>query len=105
MKNIIALFTILLTTSLIAQDHFIIENVRLFDGETVKENVSVHIENGFIKQVSKRKIKTKKIKRINGEEKTLMPGLTNAHVHVWSQASLQEAAKAGVLNVLGYAWR
>ncbi|MEL6276850.1 MAG: amidohydrolase family protein, partial [Bacteroidota bacterium] len=37
---------------------------------------------------------------IDGSGHTLLPALTNAHVHAWAPGQLQEAAKAGVLNIL-----
>ncbi len=75
-----------------------ITNVRIFDGETVKENAYVLIENGLISKVSTNKIIHNNV--IDGTGKTLIPDMTNAHVHVWAVFSLQEAAKERVLNLL-----
>lgn len=99
MKKIIILFSLFCAFNAIAQDAFIIENVRLFNGETVQENMSVLVENGYISEVKKGNIKSD-VTRIDGQNKTLIPALTNAHVHAWAPASLKEAASAGVLNVL-----
>lgn len=82
----------------IAQEEFVIQNVRVFDGEKVKENAYVHVKNGYIEEISLTPIT--RVKSIDGKGKTLLPALTNSHVHVWSPVSLNEAAKAGVLNVL-----
>lgn len=98
MKNTLTLFLFFLLNLGYAQDSFVIQNVRLFNGETVIENASVLIENGKIAEISSEKLTNKNV--IDGKGKTLLPGMTNAHVHVWSPMSLQEAAKAGVLNVL-----
>ncbi|WP_299368720.1 amidohydrolase family protein [Winogradskyella sp.] len=83
-----------------AQNSFIIENVKLFDGESIIESVSVKVEDGIIKEVSKTIQPTDKDEVIDGKGKTLIPALSNAHVHAWAPNSLTEAAKAGVLNVM-----
>ncbi len=98
MKKIILLLVLFGMHSLYAQDSFIIKNVRLFDGEKVIENTSVLIENGKISKIAP--VIKENHNSIDGAGKTLIPALTNAHVHAWSPSSLQEAAKAGVINVL-----
>ncbi len=97
MKKITFLL-ILFSSTLYAQDSFVINGVRLFDGEKVQEKTSVLVENGVITKVAS-KIKGKHAV-IDGTGKTLMPAMTNAHVHAWSILSFKEAAKAGVLNLL-----
>lgn len=82
------------------QNSFIIENVKVFDGETIIELTSVKIENGIIVEISKAINASGKTEIIDGKGKTLMPALSNAHVHAWAAESLNEAAKAGVLNVM-----
>ncbi len=96
LKGIILLFFISFIGY--SQDSFVIQNVRLFDGEKVMNKASVLIENGKISKVTNGTIKHATI--VDGKGKTLLPAFTNSHVHVWSPASLQEAANAGVLNVL-----
>lgn len=91
------IFFLLFSAILHAQDSFIIKDVRLFDGEKVHEKTSVLIEDGLVSMVTP-KIK-KKYTVIDGNGKTLIPALSNAHVHAWSILSLKEAAKAGVLNI------
>ncbi len=83
-----------------AQETIVINNVRLFNGEAVQENASVLIENGMIKTISSKSMSKPNATLIEGTGKTLMPALTNAHVHAWAPAALNEAAKAGVLNLL-----
>lgn len=100
MKNI-WLFGVLLCLmkTLSAQDTFIIKDVALFDGDSIMPKTSVYVENGTVAKIAPEiHIATEKI--IDGQGKTLIPALSNAHVHAWSPASLQEAAKAGVLNVM-----
>lgn len=81
----------------VAQNTFLIKNVRVFNGEEVISKTSVLIEDGLIAEVNP-KIKENHT-TIDGSGKTLIPAMTNAHVHAWSPASLKEAANAGVLNV------
>ncbi|WP_400079843.1 amidohydrolase family protein [Winogradskyella sp. R77965] len=83
-----------------AQDSFIIENVKVFDGETVISSTSVKVENGIIVKISKRIKSSGNTEVIDGRGKTLIPALSNAHVHAWAPESLAQAAKAGVLNVM-----
>ncbi|WP_299109875.1 amidohydrolase family protein [uncultured Tenacibaculum sp.] len=93
------LYTLLFITSFVfSQESFVINNVRLFDGEKVKENVSILIADGKVSKIANEPIQHQNI--IDGKGKTLLPGLTNAHVHVWAPASLEQAAQAGVLNLL-----
>ncbi len=81
-----------------AQEAFVIKDVTVFDGEQLIEKTSVLVEDGYITKVAKR-IKGK-YKVIKAKDKFLMPALTNCHVHLWSPLQLQEAAQAGVLNLL-----
>lgn len=98
MKIKFALLLFFVTFWAAAQEEFVIQNVRVFNGENVTENAYIHIKNGYIEAISSRPITHKNT--VDGKEKTLLPALTNSHVHVWSPVSLNEAAKAGVLNVL-----
>ena len=91
------LFSVLIGS---AQNSFIIKNVKVFDGEAIIELTSVKVENGVITEISKTIKPLKQDGVIDGEGKTLIPALSNAHVHAWAPQSLTEAAKAGVLNVM-----
>ncbi len=83
-----------------AQNSFIVKDVKVFDGETVILSTSVKVKDGFIVEVSKHIKAVAEDVVIDGDGKTLMPALSNAHVHAWVPQSLTEAAKAGVLNVM-----
>lgn len=83
-----------------AQNSFIIENVKVFDGEAIFETTSVKVTNGVIVEISEVIKSYGETVIIDGKGKTLMPSLSNAHVHAWSAEALKEAAKAGVLNVM-----
>ena len=83
-----------------AQEGFFIKNVKVFDGEQVIESTNVEVvENRIIKISTELKTKPN-LKVIDGKGKTLIPALSNAHVHAWSPVSLKQAANAGVLNVM-----
>lgn len=92
------LLILLVSQVVLSQDAFVIKNVTLFDGNSLINKTSVLIEDGVVKEVNKRIKGTYTV--VDGKGKFLMPGLTNAHVHCWGQPQLQEAAKAGVLNLL-----
>jgi imidazolonepropionase-like amidohydrolase len=83
-----------------SQNSFIIKNVKVFDGEAVIASTSVKVENGIIVEISETIKTSEGTEVIDGKGKTLMPALSNAHVHAWAPASLNEAAKAGVINVM-----
>ena len=94
-------FALVLTSVFIeAQEKFLIENVKLFDGTLIQERASVLIENGKITQVASSIKIHDSVITIDGSDKFLMPALSNAHVHAWSAQALNEAAKAGVINVM-----
>jgi len=100
MKAFLTLILILVFGQLQAQDGFLIKNVKVFDGETVFERTSVKVIGKNIVQISPDLERDENLRSIDGQGKTLIPGLSNAHVHAWSPLSLSQAAKAGVLNVM-----
>jgi len=97
MKNLLQI-TLLLLAGVLSAQSFVITNVTLFNGDTVVENTSVLVKDSIIAKVSKN-IKSE-AKVIDGTGKFLMPAMTNSHVHAWAANSLNEAAKAGVVNLL-----
>jgi len=100
MKYKVLLVLIAFSVYAIAQNSFIIENVKVFDGEAIIESTSVKVEIGIITEISKIIKASNTDEVIDGKGKTLMPALSNAHVHAWAPESLRQAAKAGVLNVM-----
>ena len=78
----------------------IIKNVNLFDGENYFKNVNVVFHNGTILEISEKIKERKDAIIIDGTNKTILPPLLDAHVHVWFPAHLQEALKAGIFGVL-----
>lgn len=82
------------------QQQTLIRDVQLFNGEAFKERTSVLIGGDRIQAVGPELKASVDVSIIDGEGKTLMPALSNAHVHAWSPETLKEAAEAGVLNVM-----
>ncbi|MEI6629002.1 MAG: amidohydrolase family protein, partial [Alphaproteobacteria bacterium] len=81
---------------------FVIENVKLFDGNKVIEHANIYIKDGLISRIDsvKTSLNCKYNYRINGHNKTLIPGLINAHVHIQSRENLNNSAQAGILTVM-----
>lgn len=81
---------------------FVVENVKLFDGNRVFEHANVYVKNGLIAKIDTFKIEIDCNYKylINGNNKTLIPGLINAHTHPQSRKDLNDAAKAGILTVM-----
>ncbi|WP_299211437.1 amidohydrolase family protein [uncultured Aquimarina sp.] len=98
MKTFINLIIIFFIGVLTAQESFVIKDVTLFDGEKVIDKTSILIKNGEISKVGK--IISTDATIINGKGKFVMPGMTNCHVHAWAPNALEQAAQAGVLNLL-----
>lgn len=100
MKSFFITIVLLFCFQLKAQESFVIKNVKVFDGEKTIENTSVKITGDKIEEVAPNIEITEELNIIDGRGKSLIPALSNAHVHAWSPQSLSQAAKAGVLNVM-----
>lgn len=100
MKCFFITIVLLFCFQLKAQESFVIKNVKVFDGENTIENTSVKITGDKIEEVAPNIEITEELNIIDGRGKSLIPALSNAHVHAWSPQSLSQAAKAGVLNVM-----
>ncbi len=81
---------------------FVIENVKLFDGSKVTEHANVYVKDGLVLRIdtNQTKINCKYKYLIEGKNKTLIPGLINAHVHIQSREDLKNSAQAGILTVM-----
>ena len=85
------------------------ENVRVFDGtsEKLTAPTNVLVVNNLIKTISTKPIAipagtTATV--ISGGGRTLMPGLSDAHTHIWLTATMDEILKGDVkkLNAIAY---
>lgn len=80
----------------------LIKDVRLFDGENVREHRSVLIRNGTISQVGGPSLSLPNAEIIDGRGRTLFPGLIDAHVHLPDRAedASRQALELGVTTQL-----
>jgi imidazolonepropionase-like amidohydrolase len=78
----------------------VIKNVRIFDGERIIQNSTVVIEKGRIITVGQKAKVPEGAKIFDGEGQTLLPGLMDAHVHVWDPQNLKQALVFGVTTVV-----
>jgi hypothetical protein len=89
------------TTGPIEGDSFAIDHVRVFDGTQTTDNATVIVRNGLIDRVGQDVKPPSGLPLINGTDKTIIPGLIDAHVHVYSEGSLADALRFGVTTELG----
>ena len=81
----------------------VIRNVRVFDGNRVIESANVVIEADQIVSVSEDTDLSgfpDQASVVDGSGKTLLPGLIDAHVHVWGRDQLERALDFGVTTML-----
>ena len=77
----------------------VVRRVRLFDGDTDRGVVDVAIQGGRIARIGSVGRGCEGASTIDGTGKYLVPGLVNAHVHLWKQSDLRAALQAGVFAV------
>jgi imidazolonepropionase-like amidohydrolase len=73
-------------------------NARVFNGTDAecRENIDVLIEDGYIREVSARPLRISAARVIDVQQRTLMPGLIDAHVHAYaSDVSVQRLEAQG----------
>ncbi len=85
------------------RNSFVVSNVRLFDGFSVQPNRSVVVEDGLIKAIGDNGAGSNELRRIDGQDKTLLPGLIDAHTHTQSADQLHETLRWGVTTVFDMA--
>jgi imidazolonepropionase-like amidohydrolase len=85
-------------------DPYVIRNVRVFDGETIAERQTVVISQGNIAELGGSTIAVPAgAQEVEGEGRTLLPGLIDAHVHLpffASAEALQQNLAFGVTTVV-----
>ena len=105
MKNLLTLIPILFFFSCDNQIEtkvvdLIINNVKLFDGVKVINKTSIIIKKGKIFDITNKTKQYKANNIIDGEDKTVIPSLLNAHVHASSPEHLKQALNSGVFVLL-----
>jgi imidazolonepropionase-like amidohydrolase len=75
---------------------FLVREVRVFDGERVREDTQVAVEGGMIRAVGRDLTMWRHLPVIDGTGATLMPGLIDAHSHVREADELRQALRFGV---------
>jgi imidazolonepropionase-like amidohydrolase len=78
----------------------VIKDVRVFDGEEVLARATVVVKDGTIAAIGENIPTPPDSEIIAGGGRTLLPGLIDAHVHVWDAAQLRQAAVFGVTSVI-----
>lgn len=78
---------------------FVVQDVRLFDGERVTERATVVVREGRIAAAGPGVPAPPGLPMVDGRGRTLLPGLIDAHVHTWGNA-LAETLNFGVTTVL-----
>ncbi|HWM86342.1 MAG TPA: hypothetical protein VNO33_10905, partial [Kofleriaceae bacterium] len=76
------------------------DDVRLFDGEKVIARADVLVRGGTIAQVAERIDAPAGAEVVRGAGRTLLPGLIDSHVHIWSEAQLAQGPVFGVTTML-----
>jgi imidazolonepropionase-like amidohydrolase len=72
-----------------------IKNVRVFDGKRILASTTVLIAGDKVTAVGAGRVPAG-AEIIDGAGKTLLPGLIDAHVHIWDESGLRQAAVFGV---------
>src|ERR1035441_1954776 len=75
-------------------------DVRVFDGARVIPTAGVLVRDGRIAAVGPHIAIPEGAQVIDGSGKTLLPGLIDAHAHVWMRAALKQQLIFGVTTVL-----
>ena len=73
----------------------VIKNVRVFDGEKILPSTTVLIAGDKVTAVGAERVPVG-AEIVDGAGKTLLPGLIDAHVHIWNESGLRQAAVFGV---------
>lgn len=81
----------------------LIKNVRVFDGVKLTESTTVKIVGDKIAAIGKGIVALPNERVIEGNGKTLIPGLIDSHVHICSREDLDLLAKNGVTSAIDMA--
>jgi len=76
-----------------------IHNVRVFDGTKILPYGTVVFQDGTIMAIGDERAIPLGARVIDGTSHTLLPGLIDAHTHVFDKTNLQQALKIGRAHV------
>jgi imidazolonepropionase-like amidohydrolase len=79
---------------------FAISRVRVFDGTETTADATLVVRNGLIAAVGRDVVPPADLPLVDGNGKTLMPGLVDAHTHTGDDATLSDALRFGVTTQL-----
>jgi hypothetical protein len=79
---------------------FVIRNARVFDGEKIISSASVVVTDGKIAAIGSNIQAPSGAQIIDATGDTLMPGLIDSHVHIWTRDVLASALAFGVTTEL-----
>jgi imidazolonepropionase-like amidohydrolase len=80
-----------------------IKNVRVFDGQSIREPIDVYFSKGLICTRDDFEKSSTAVQDVDGQGGVLLPGLIDAHVHLHGTESLQQLASYGVTTALDMA--
>jgi imidazolonepropionase-like amidohydrolase len=84
----------------VAKGDLVIRNVRLFDGERIVPSADVVVKDGSIVAAGAGATAPGDAEIVDGRGKTLLPGLIDSHVHVWTADNLKQSLVFGVTAVV-----
>ena len=87
-------------TSAAQEGSFAVTDVRVFDGHRVRETQTVIVRDGRISSLAPTSREAVPLPDVDGSNRTLLPGLIDAHVHAHEPAHLRAAIRFGVTTVL-----
>ncbi len=95
----LALLMLLIPPARATGNSFAIRDVRLFDGTRVTEHANVVVRDGIVMRAGRGATIPKGLTVIDGDGRTLLPGLIDSHVHVFPGAQA-DALRFGVTTEL-----
>jgi imidazolonepropionase-like amidohydrolase len=96
----LVLLFLFVTSTLACAEDFLIEHVRVFDGERTIERTSVLVRDGKIEAIGPHLHPPKRTRVIDGGARTLLPGLIDAHTLIRARQDLEQSLVFGVTTDL-----